>query len=148
MMGDLSVINGGVDIEQGLETAVMMSLFTWGRANDDDILPDSTSDDLRGWWGELASPEVEGDKFGSRLWIYTERAKTTEKVLMGVKNAAQEALRWMIEDGVAAKVDVDVERAGNPGNDRLYYQVRIYKKDGNIETFVYDTYWEGQFNGI
>ena len=118
-----------LEYDEGLETAVIISLFTDRRANFDDILPDSSNRDFRGWWGDLASPLIEGDQIGSRLWLL-EREKTLKTVLVRAKQYAEEALQWMIEDRIATKIEVDVERQGIEGQDVLALQVRIRQAEG------------------
>ena len=53
--GDLAIISGDVLLTDGLETAVILSLFLDARARDDDPLPDGGTD-RRGWWDDDASP--------------------------------------------------------------------------------------------
>jgi len=132
-----------LESDEGLETAVLISLFTDQRAKDDDILPDDRSDDKRGWWGDLVSPFADGDQIGSRLWLL-ERSKTTPSVLQKAKQYVTEALQWMVEDGVASKVEIEVERQGISGNDILAIKVMIYRNDNNIKTLKYDLQWEAQ----
>jgi phage gp46-like protein len=145
MEGDISFNTTKQDLEKdsGLETAVIISLFTDRRARDDDVLPDSNNPDRRGWWGDLGSPIVKGDQIGSRLWLLN-REKTLESVLARAQEYAKEALQWLIDDEVAVKVDVSVERSGSIGNDRLALLAQIYKKDGNNETFKYELQWSAQ----
>jgi len=52
MEGDLEVENGDLAHDGGLETAVLMSLFTDRRARDDDKLLDEEARDKKGWWGD------------------------------------------------------------------------------------------------
>ena len=54
---------------------------------------------------------IPGDKFGSRLWLLA-REKITDKTLGRVREYAAEALQWMVDDGVAASVVVDVRQIG------------------------------------
>lgn len=145
MSGDFSVGTGDITNENGLETAVIISLFTNCRANDDDTLPDPSSTDKQGWWGDQASPDVENDQIGSRIWVYLDRAKTTQETLMHVKQAAEEALQWLIEDGVAVKVEAEVERGGAIGTDRIHMRVKIYKYYEETITYEYDFNWTSQF---
>jgi len=145
MVGDFTTDVGDLTNENGLETAVIVSLFTNRRAKDDDILPDPTSLDKQGWWGDQASPDVANDQIGSRIWVYMDRAKTTQETLIQVKQAAEEALQWLIEDKVAVKVEVETERAGSPGNDRLHMLVKIYKSREELVTYEYDFNWASQF---
>jgi len=124
--GDLSYLpSGDVESETGFVSAVIISLFTDRRAKIDDELPDPNNKDRRGWWGDLASPDVEGDQIGSKLWLL-ERSKTTPDVLYKAKKYAEECLQWMIEDGHASKVEVETERQSTPGNDRLAIEIKIH----------------------
>lgn len=93
--------------DDGLKTAVEISLFTDRLAQADDNLPDNTGD-RRGWWGDLPLNDVGNgtpDYIGSRLWLLS-REKATAKTAARAKNYAIEALQWLIDDGVADKVDV------------------------------------------
>jgi phage gp46-like protein len=131
------------EADGGLETAVLISLFTDRRAREDDELPDLSNPDRRGWWGDLGSPEVEGDQIGSRLWLLC-REKTQESVLVRAKKYTEEALSWMIEDGVAKSVIVETERQGTPGTDWLAISVQIYKPDGSTIALKYESQWDAQ----
>jgi len=68
----LSIVIDGETVElvqSGLDPlarAVIISLFTWRRANPDDVLP--AGDDRQGWFGDTFA-EVRGDRIGSRLWL-------------------------------------------------------------------------------
>lgn len=112
----------GLDSAEPLVRAVMISLFTWRRANPDDDLPG----DLRqGWWGD-AFPPVANDRIGSRLWLLS-RAKLLPETAAKAREYAREALQWLVDDGVAARVDVEAERHGL---DTLALACRFYKADG------------------
>ncbi len=104
---DWQLENGQLAMDAGPQTAVTLSLFTDRRAGDSDVLPDG-GDDRRGWWGD-AFPEVPGDVYGSRLWLYA-RAKDLPATLEAVREAATEACAWLTEDGVAARVEAVAER--------------------------------------
>ncbi|MDO9235954.1 MAG: phage GP46 family protein [Aquabacterium sp.] len=121
---DGRTLNLGLDSTQPLVRAVLVSLFTWRRANADDALPG----DLRmGWWGD-SFPAVPGDRIGSRLWLLS-RAKLTPETVAQAKEYAEEALRWLVDDGVAARVEVQAERQGLQ---TLAIGCRIYKSDGTV----------------
>ena len=91
----------GLVADSGLQTAVILSLFTDRRANADDVLPGDPAD-RRGWWAD-AYPMLPGDKIGSRLWLLN-REKQLQSVLSRAQEYAQEALQWMLDDGVASSV--------------------------------------------
>lgn len=95
----------GLAEDDGLETAILISLFTDARA--DGPLDDGDLN-LRGWWGDRFSP-VAGDEIGSQLWRMT-REKDRPDTLVRVKGYAQKALDWMIEDGLAESVMVQAWR--------------------------------------
>ncbi len=138
--GDLIIGVEDLESDRGLASAVIMSLFTDRRALPDDTLPDPGITDRRGWWGDKLA-EITGDRIGSRLWLL-EREKTTQEALLRAQEYAREAVKWMVDDGVAAKVEALAERQGDVGNDRLALQVTIYKTDGNKLSLKFDDIWK------
>lgn len=92
--------------DPGIETAVIISLFTNRRAEEEDILPDNSAD-KNGYWGDILNDA--NDSTGSKLWLVG-RSKNTTEVIPLVEEYAKEALEWMVEDGVAEKVEVVAER--------------------------------------
>lgn len=130
MINDLPlaiVINGrstplGMDSAEPLVRAVLISLFTWRRANPADVLP---AGERFGWWGDSFAT-VPGDRIGSRLWLLS-RAKLLPETTAQAKEYAQEALQWLVDDGVAARVEVEAERQGLS---TLALACRIYKTGG------------------
>lgn len=119
---DGQTISLGLDSAEPLVRAVMISLFTWRRANADDDLP---GDERMGWWGD-SYPPVTNDKIGSRLWLLS-RAKLIPETPRRAKSYAEEALKWLVADGIAARVVVEVERQGLS---TLALACRIYRSDG------------------
>lgn len=118
-----------------LVRAVMISLFTWRRANADDALPGT---ERMGWWGDNFAPQPP-DPIGSRLWLL-QRAKLTPDTVARAREYAEEALRWLVQDGVAARVEVEAERQGQ---NTLALAARIYKSDGSAPVDVrFANAWE------
>ena len=115
---DLALDGADPAVDDGLETAVVLSLFTDARALDGDPLPDPAMG-RRGWWGDAYPPAdaagapATGDRHGSRLWTLW-REKQTEETRRRAETYAAEALAWMVADGIAARVDVAASWAG-PG---------------------------------
>lgn len=103
---DLSLLETDLTTDEGLQTAVIVSLFTDRRANDDDALPGNDTD-KRGWWAD-AWPEIDRDRIGSRLWLLW-REKQTPATASRAREYAQEALEWLTEDGIASSVTVSAE---------------------------------------
>lgn len=100
---DLKIESGDLKGDAGLETAVTISLFTDKRVTDEELPQGQV--DKRGFWGDMF-PEVDRDQIGSRLWTL-EREKRTEEVLRKYEDYSQEALKWMLEDGVASAITAE-----------------------------------------
>jgi len=102
LVSDLGIANGDLQVDDGLQTAVIMSLFCNARAEDTDILPDGETS-RRGYWAD--TPD---DRMGSKLWLLG-REKMLPAVAARARQYVQEALAWMVNTGVAATVEVETE---------------------------------------
>lgn len=125
----------GLEQDDGLDTAVILSLFTDARAGDDDVLPHGQSD-RRGWWAD-AYPATTGDRIGSRLWLLR-ASKQLQSSLTTAKQYAEEALAWMVDDGVAKRVEVETFI---PRDEVMGMIVRIHKPDGAVSSFRFEQLW-------
>ncbi len=100
--GDWSLAAGDVGLGNDIEAAVLVSLFTDRRAPVDSVPPDG-SRDRRGWWGDTYT----GSQIGSRLWLLDRAKKTSAAgLLVQAQRYCAEALQWLVDDGIAATVDV------------------------------------------
>ncbi|RJX35672.1 MAG: hypothetical protein C4525_03185 [Desulfarculus sp.] len=131
LSGDLVLSGGALLQDEGLQTAVLHSLFTDRRALADDVLPEGVN--RRGWWADLTLP-AEGDQYGSRLWLLF-REKQTAAVLRRAEEYAEEALAWLITDGVASQVKVaaEVVRRGVLG---LSVEIRLARGNVFVEQYL------------
>lgn len=132
--GDL-VRNGGNLVEGfDLETAVLTALLTERRASDDDAV----DGDYRGgcWMDTDMTP------FGSRLWLLR-RAVATPAALARAKAYIEEALAWMLEDGVASSIVVRTSRGDGPT--RLLFSIDIQRPAG---VSLWSRAWEIQFGEL
>lgn len=136
MRFDLALAAYDLDSDDGLETAVIVSLFSDRRAHADDALP--SGNDRRGWWGDTY-PDVAGDKIGSRLWLFS-RSKQTTQTLDTARDAARDALTWLVDDGVARSIDVQayVVRSGVLGLD-----IAIARADKPVAQYRFESFWGG-----
>lgn len=134
----VEVITQGVALalEDTLQTAIVISLFTDARAGQDDHLPRGQTD-KRGWCGEeFVAPDAA--PWGSKLWLLP--AKAMPDVLERARFAAQEALAWLVPAGLAQRVSVDAQWHGSSAaNQRLALRIAIYR-GGQIKP-VYDVLW-------
>ncbi|MDT6921594.1 phage GP46 family protein [Pseudomonas atacamensis] len=91
--------------ESTLTRAVLISLFTWRRALTDDPVDD---EELFGWWGD-SYPNIADDRIGSRLWLLR-RVKLTDATQRDAEFYANEALRWLLDDGHAIAIEITSEK--------------------------------------
>lgn len=127
---DLVLEAGDLVLDEGLSTPVIVSLFSDAQIAADESLPGhrdptpqerasflpSEIPDRRGWWAEAA--------FGSKLWLL-DRAKLSDLTVAAARDYTENALQWLIEEGIASRVEAVVERAG----ERLEIAVSIYRDD-------------------
>ena len=132
---DLEIKNGDVVRDDGLETAVTISLFTDRRVTEEE--KPYLANSKRGYWGDLFS-EIDGDKMGSRLWTL-EREKRTTEVLRRAEDYTREALQWLIDDGVVLSISAI---ASYDNNKFINIDVKIIKPLGNESR--YKILWDKQ----
>ena len=101
--GDVALEGADLVREEGLRTAVLLSLFSDRRAEPGDI---PEGEDPRGCWTDAIAEN--GDRYGSRLWLLG-RSKQTPDVAVRAEEYTREALAWFVEDGVADRVDASSE---------------------------------------
>jgi phage gp46-like protein len=132
---DLKVENGDLVADNGLETAVSISLFTERRVSDEE-LPDLEYN-KRGWWGDVF-PEQDQDQIGSRLWTI-DRSKVLTETLRRSEELCKESLIWMQEDGIAD--EIKIESIYNENNNMIT-TIQITRPDEQTERF--SVLWDEQ----
>lgn len=101
LLGDWQTGGGGLLDGDDLDTAILISLFTDRLARSDDAID---GDDRRGWWGDTGSEYP----IGSRLWLLR-REKLTTKVALKAEDYANEALAWLVDDGVVTAISTNAQ---------------------------------------
>jgi len=135
---DIAVADRDLERDPTLETAVVISLFSDKRAREEDITPDR-NEDRRGWFGD--SLNEAGDADGSWLWLL-HRSKTISEIPEQAREFAQDALKWMLDDGLAERIVVIATRADW---DTLLLIIRIYKPGAvQPELFRYYYNWQAE----
>lgn len=137
--GDLVV--SGLDLarDDGLETAVIISLFVDRRALPGQVPAELPADDLRGYWGDLGATGPD-DLTGSLLWLLS-REKQLPQTLARAQQYAREALAWMLKDKIATRVEVMAEYAATGW---MLLAIDIYRPDGSAVGYRYHYEWTAQ----
>jgi phage gp46-like protein len=130
-----------LETDEGLQTAVLLSLLTWCRADGEDPVSDPT--DLRGWWGDSFA-DTEGDRFGSKLWIVQNMPASAETLALA-KKYTEEALQWMLDDGLVADISVELEIQDRPTGKVLAGRIGLRKPEELAVSFV--QMWDVSLNG-
>ncbi len=130
----------GFDSDDGLQTSIIISLFTDRRLPVGVDHPEGLNDP-RGYWGDVA--EADGFQWGSLLWTLY-RQVITNAVVTSCREFCEQALQWMIDDGIAESITVTSERAGTY---QISISIEIVKKDTR-ETLRYSYLWDGQEQGV
>lgn len=138
---DWAIDGAQLAVDDGLKTAVIISLFTDRRATSSDTLPD-TSSDRRGWFGDDYGG-IEGDQIGSHLWLLA-REKQTAETLERARRYALDSLAWLKTDGVVQSVAVQASwlRAGV-----LLLEIQIERADSTSARYRFEHFW-GQSHGV
>lgn len=136
-----ALVLSGFDLarDDGLETAVIISLFTDRRANPEQIPVELPQDDLRGYWGDISNA-TPSDQTGSLLWLLA-REKQLPQVLGRAQQYCREALAWMIEDLVATRVEVTAEFIAQGW---MLILVDIFRPTGSPVRYRFNYEWAAQ----
>lgn len=127
---DIVLENGGIADDSSLEPYVIVSLFSDRRADITfDIQSFDFTNNLRGWWGDTFRTYT----IGSLLWQFD---RTTVKVnlLQTARAYVNQALMWMIEQDIVAKIDVT---ASMLSSNALGITIILTKPDTTVQTFNY-----------
>lgn len=128
---NIKLENGDLVADSGLETAILISLFSDQRVTEDELPKGNIS--KRGYWGDL----YEDDKIGSKLWVY-DRGKVNLETLTNMEKAAEDSLNWLITDGVAKSITIEGEFINNGIN----LQIEVTKQD-DIKN-LFKVFWNEQ----
>lgn len=140
LLVDGQPFDAGMHPDELLVRAVVISLFTWRRANPGDV-PDGQN--KFGWWGDTYAADL-GDKIGSRLWLLA-REKIADATIQRAREYAAEALQWLIDDGVATRIDVTAARAGLS---QITVSSKIYRSNGAPLDLRFSDIWRFLSNAV
>lgn len=136
MINGIKATMDGAAFDSPLADAVYRSLFSWARARDDDEL--INPNEKYGWWGDLLANE-KTDKYGSRLWLLL-RTVDTSQTRLQAQDLCEDALQWLIDDGICSAVRVEVEHYGMGV---IVISVTCTRADGSEEELNFAGLWDG-----
>jgi len=119
--GAITFSSGQPEMECGLSTAIYISLAT-----------------RLGWWGNSVSTVAE--RIGCECEELEDRA-LNNKVRLDMEEAARQALKWMVDEGIAASVTVEVSILSPIV---LGMEITIAEPSGDPTTLRYKINWQGQ----
>ncbi|MCI6938542.1 MAG: phage GP46 family protein [Succinatimonas hippei] len=127
------ILNGAVvnaDMQDSLSRAIVISLFSWKRADENDIYDKELG--RQGWWGD----SLNDDKIGSKLWQLL-RNKITSETIFQAEEMVFDALKWLIDDGICTDISVSVERDSDTP-DRLNVSIILEQSGKQINYQIKD----------
>lgn len=125
---DLGLAGADLAAEDTLASAVLISLLCDRLVAKHEVRP---GEDQRGWWADTYTDS--GHLTGSRLWLL-EREKQLPGVLLRCKQYCEEALQWLVDDGLAKTVSVAVF---TPRMGWLVAMIKVHVNDG-ARTFRFE----------
>lgn len=134
---DIDFLNGDFELTDSLDTAVYMSVFCEKRASSSEVKEPRLR---RGHFTNEFS-NVQGYEIGSKLWLFTQQAKNTEKNLASIEETITNGLKWMIEDNIISKSDVKATKE----NTRVRIEITLTSK--TKEASNYYNMFVNTFNG-
>lgn len=133
---------GALDEDDGLETMVLIALFTDAEATPEELAAAGLVEQ-RGWWAEAAQlREPDRPRLGSKLWLLA-REKTRVQTLKRAELYCLEALAWLKTVGIAASIEVF---ASVPRSGWLGLEITI-TKPGQLNS-KWKKLWEVQANVV
>ena len=129
--GDISVVNGIVEMSGGLETSAYLSLFG---GNEDD---DGSDGSPFSWWANLDEQDI-ADQYRSETQNLLQSIPATSNNLIRIQDAAGRDLSWFLTNNVASSIDVE---ASIPGLNMVRLDITI-KAEGEESNFSFTENWK------
>jgi len=122
--------NGDFVLTEGLDTALAMSVLEQRRADASEVVRPELR---RGWWGNTLNDLA--FEIGSKLWLLSQ-ARKTQSTLTSAEDYAQNALEWMVGDGIIDDVNVIAYFENNT----MFIKIDILKQNNLIHTAFFDAF--------
>lgn len=126
---DLFFDGGDLLTGESLENAVIISIGSISRLAGREFTAELHDD---GWWGESTN---EDDSWGAELQALVP-GKSVPNVELRARQSVQEALKWIVDDGIAEKIDVSAVAS----SESLDLSIDI-TRGGTVENYRYNVLW-------
>lgn len=126
---DFSIENGDFKLTKGLDTALIMSLFIDKRATQGQV-----SDPARRRGNLIDELNEDQDyQLGSTLWL-SDQARANQETLNRDIASANDALSWLILDGIAQ--NIQVTGASTNGTESIDVKIQRFDDENFNQQFV------------
>ena len=123
--GDLHFVGGQPEIDDGIETAIYISLFSDG-----------------GFWANSISDIAE--QLDSEVNAITARGTLTNKFRLDLIEAAKNALQWLLDENVCEEIDVN---AFIKNSSIIILTILLVQPSGDVE-LKYEINWKNQIENL
>lgn len=125
--GDILVEFGQPKIDDGLETAVFISLFS-GKTRD--------------YWGNELEESRPSYRYGGEFEALMVGLALTTSSALRLEEAAKRDLNWLIVENIASSISTESAIANNT----YFITIKITEPNGNLQNLKYSINWTEQFN--
>lgn len=129
---DITFENGDFKSTDGLDTAIIMSLFVDKRATEDEM-PDASL--RRGWIGNELNSNIDYE-IGSKLWLL-DQSRVVQKTVNDSESYVADGVSHFIDDSIAKQIDVSSTSSGS----NIEINIEFTRDDNQIENKQY-LLWE------
>ena len=129
--GELNFVDGVIEMRGSLYTSAYLSLFG---GNDEDLGEDNAT--LQ-WWGNIDDVQP-ARRYRSRFQQILKGTPASSANILALTKGAEDALAWMITEGAASDINVEITI---PGYNKVQVDIAI-NAIGNPEAFTFFANWK------
>jgi phage gp46-like protein len=130
--GDFIMQDGLIMADNNYSTAIYLSLFG-GNKDDSGVVKTNKT-----WWGNTLRGTKKNEKLISRFQNIIRSMPLTIKNIRRAEDAAVLDLVWMVEEGLADKVEAN---GSTQGKNRFHLDINLLKSETSIFEYSFNTTW-------
>jgi phage gp46-like protein len=130
--GDFIMQDGLLMADNNYSTAIYLSLFG-GNKDDSGVVKTNKT-----WWGNTLRGTKKNEKLISRVQNIIRSMPLTVKNIRRAEDAAVLDLAWMVEEGLADKVEAS---GSTQGKNRFCLEINLSKSETSIFEYSFNTIW-------